>query len=91
MGAVEKQLGRRVAALREQAGLRQVDLAARCGISEMAISRLERGVTVPSVSKLGKIAHVLGVELADLFADEAPVDARATALAAAVRSAMRPS
>lgn len=85
MGDLEENLGRRVAALRERAGLRQADLAERVGVGKMAISRLERGVSVPSVAKLGEIARALGVGLADLFAEEAAVDSRATALAAALR------
>src|ERR1035437_1032339 len=35
--------GRSVRALRRRLGLRQVDLAGRCGMSQAAVSRVERG------------------------------------------------
>lgn len=90
MATVERSLGRRVAAFRESAGLTQVDLAGRIGADAMAISRLERGVTTPSVRRLASIADVLGVTLRDLFDFEAPAergaaDAQIAGIVAALR------
>lgn len=90
MSAVEKALGKRVAALRERVNLTQVQLAERIGADSMAISRLERGVSVPSVRRLAQIAEVLDVPLRDLFDFEArpsrdPAEAQIAGIAALLR------
>ena len=79
---IEKQLGKRVAKLREAAGLTQAELAEDVGVATETISRLERGATVPSVSRLDDIARGLGVGLHDLFQPDASAVARNEALAA---------
>lgn len=50
---------------RKQAGLTQQELANRIGSDKGYISRLERGITIPTVSTLYRIAAAmgLGVEL----------------------------
>jgi transcriptional regulator with XRE-family HTH domain len=51
-----QKFGRSVRALRHRLGLRQVDLAGRCGTSQVAVSRVERGdlagVSVGSIEAL---------------------------------------
>ena len=64
---VAEQLGKRVAELRAQIGMGQKELANEAGTTVKVISQLERGVSVPSVEKLEKIATVLFVQLVDLF------------------------
>ena len=46
---------------RKKAGLTQAQLAARIGADKGYISRLERGLTVPTVSTLYKIAAAMGL------------------------------
>jgi transcriptional regulator with XRE-family HTH domain len=53
-----------VAALREAAGLSQVQLAEAVGITKMSISEFERGVKQPSAETAHKIAAALGVDFA---------------------------
>lgn len=65
--SVAEQLGRRVAELRLQIGMGQKEVAAEAGTTVKVISQLERGVSIPSVEKLEKIANVLFVQLVDLF------------------------
>ncbi len=67
MAVVEKQLGRRVAALRQAAGLTQAKLAERVDVTVETISRLERGAATPSLASLAAIAEALGVELPELL------------------------
>jgi transcriptional regulator with XRE-family HTH domain len=67
MALVEKQLGKRVAGLRQLAGLTQAALAERVEVATETISRLERGSAVPSLGRLERIAEALGVPLADLL------------------------
>lgn len=64
---VAEQLGKRVAELRTQIGMGQKELASDAGTTVKVISQLERGVSVPSVEKLAKIADVLCMQLVDLF------------------------
>jgi len=52
-----------VIALREKHGLTQAELAARCGIDQGDISRIERGATSPTARTLQRIADALGADV----------------------------
>ena len=52
-----------VAAARAQSGLSQTQLAALTGIDQSDLSKIERGVSNPSVSTLERIAKALGGNL----------------------------
>jgi transcriptional regulator with XRE-family HTH domain len=67
MGAVKKRLGRRVADQRKAAKLTQAELAERIGVATETVSRLERGMVIPSLARLESIAEALGVEIDALF------------------------
>ena len=60
-------LGRGDALGGEDGDLTQEALAEKVGVAPETISRLERGVSIPSLRMLEKIARGLGVELRDLF------------------------
>ena len=60
-------IGRRVAWLREYEDITQAQLAKAVGADPMAISRLERGLTMPSVERFDKIAAALNKDLAEIF------------------------
>ncbi len=77
---IEKQLGKRVAKLRAAAGLTQAGLAEDVGVATETISRLERGVTIPSVSRLDDVARALGGGISDLFEPNPSTIARNKAL-----------
>ena len=64
---LQKRLGQRIAELRRNRGLTQVQLARAVGGSMEFISRLERGVNAPSVAWLEGFAKALKVEVVDLF------------------------
>ncbi len=49
--------------LRERHGLTQAELAARCGIDQGDISRIERGSTSPTARTLERIAAALSADL----------------------------
>ncbi|PTX57325.1 putative transcriptional regulator [Litoreibacter ponti] len=53
---------------RKQAGLTQKELAAAISVSRKTINTIENGVFVPSTILSLRLAHVLGVEVAQLFA-----------------------
>lgn len=62
-------VGARVRELRRARGLTQRVLADRAGLYHTTISELERGVTVPGIDTLDKIATVLKVHLSDIVSD----------------------
>ncbi|MFJ4365134.1 helix-turn-helix domain-containing protein [Streptomyces chartreusis] len=57
---------------RIEAGLNQTELARRSGISKQLVSMVEKGNARFSPANLGKVAEVLGCEIADLLPDEDP-------------------
>lgn len=67
MTAIDKRVGQRIAELRRLAGLSQAQLADKVGTAMETISRLETGAAMPSLARLGTIAHALGVELHELL------------------------
>src|SRR5947208_8212919 len=56
-------LGRRLASLRQEAGLSQVELANRMGTSQAAISKIESGVNLPTLPLLERFAEATGRSL----------------------------
>ena len=56
-------VGSAVRAARRRAGLSQVELAERTGMTQPAIARLERGLVSPTVMTLDRVARALGTEL----------------------------
>lgn len=66
----QRALGHRIAALREDAGLSQDQLAERAGIDRRSIQRYENAVRAPRVTDLWLIAAALGVPVTELLAEE---------------------
>jgi transcriptional regulator with XRE-family HTH domain len=62
--------------LRVLRGISSERLAADAGVDRSYTSRLERGVANPSVDVVEKIANVLGVPMAELFAVPEPNEER---------------
>lgn len=60
--------GRAIAHLRKQAGLTQRDIADRLGISDKAVSKWERGLSLPDISCLERLAEILDTETDSLLA-----------------------
>jgi len=67
MKSIDKTIGRRISELRRLAGLSQARLADSIGTATETISRLETGIAMPSLARLGAIAQALGVELHELL------------------------
>ncbi|MFE9774971.1 helix-turn-helix domain-containing protein [Streptomyces sp. NPDC005931] len=61
--SLEESLGRAVRRRREEVGLTQVSLAARAGLTQAAVSRLERGRCMPTLPMLERIAEAFGAVL----------------------------
>ena len=64
---LQKRLGQRIADLRKNRRLTQVQFAKAVGCSVEFFSLVERGVNAPSVARLEDFANALKVEVVDLF------------------------
>jgi transcriptional regulator with XRE-family HTH domain len=62
-----RRLGMKIKQTREERGMTQAEVADKVGIHPMYVSRIERGVQVPSLSLLDKLARALKVEIKDLL------------------------
>ena len=60
-------IGKRIVQLREQKGLKQIDLASQMNIEDSALRRIESGRTNPTTKTLYKISKVLDVDIKELF------------------------
>ena len=69
---IEKLIGAQIARIRKERGITQERLAASVNVATETISRLERGVSMPSLMTLEKISHALHSPLKDLFDFEYP-------------------
>jgi transcriptional regulator with XRE-family HTH domain len=64
-----KRLGLRIAERRKAIDLTQEQLAERLGVDAETISRFERGVTVPALITLDKLAGILKTSVANLLSE----------------------
>jgi transcriptional regulator with XRE-family HTH domain len=64
-----RQIGKRLRAARELAGLSQSDVAYRVCMNRSSIANLEAGRQDTTVTRLALIAQVVGLPLADLVRD----------------------
>jgi ribosome-binding protein aMBF1 (putative translation factor) len=59
-------IAEKVQKVRKETGLTQIELAAKSGLPQSHISRIESAKLSPSQATLTKIAHALGKQLSDL-------------------------
>ncbi len=64
-------IGRRIAEARRRKGMSQAELAGLLSISFQAVSRWERGESMPEIYRLRPLAEALGITLDELLGDEA--------------------
>ena len=70
-------IAQNIADLRRDAGMTQLELAARLNYSDKAVSKWERGESVPDILVLKSIADLYGVTVDYLIAEEHPVPGEA--------------
>jgi transcriptional regulator with XRE-family HTH domain len=63
-----EEIARQLIAFRIEYGLSRAELARRCGVSQPAIARLERGEHGPRLATLRRVAHALDADLVLDFA-----------------------
>jgi DNA-binding XRE family transcriptional regulator len=66
----QQQLGQRIKALRQAAGLIQDDFADAAGLERSYIPKLEAGQYDPRLSTLTRVARALKMDVSDLLADQ---------------------
>ena len=64
---MKKTLGARIAALRKEKGMTQLELAQQMGVTDKAVSKWERDLSCPDINTVPRLAEVLGVSLEDLM------------------------
>ncbi len=69
---LKQTIAKNLAALRQNAGMTQSELAEKLNYSDKAISKWERGESIPDVIVLKSIADLFGVKLDDLLSQEQP-------------------
>ena len=66
----ENTIGKRIAALRREKGLKQEDIAQALDVSSQAVSKWENDQSCPDISLLPKLAKLLGVTVDVLLSGE---------------------
>jgi transcriptional regulator with XRE-family HTH domain len=67
MENIYKQIGNNIKEIRKALGLTQEKVAEQVGIEPPFFGQIERGVGIPSIKSLVKIADALDVDVSDLF------------------------
>ena len=65
------QIGKNIAAYRKRSGLTQVGLAEKLNYSDKAVSKWERGESIPDVLTLMQLATQFGITVNELITDPA--------------------
>ena len=63
-------IGRFIAVRRKKANLTQLQLADRLGITDKAVSKWERGITMPDTSIMLELCDILGISVNELLSGE---------------------
>ena len=66
----QMKIGRFIAVRRKRANLTQLQLADRLGITDKAVSKWDRGITMPDTSIMLELCDVLGISVNDLLCGE---------------------
>lgn len=67
---MDREIGRRLRAIREKLALSQRQLARQSGVANATISQIEAGKLNPTVSMLKKVLDGIPISLGEFFADE---------------------
>lgn len=66
----QQKTGKYIAKKRKMQDMTQTQLAEKLGVSDRAVSKWERGLSLPDVSKYQELCKILGVSLNEFFAGE---------------------
>lgn len=65
-----KKIGKLIADLRKQKGLTQQELGDKVGVGFRAVSKWERGITLPDIGNINEISKILGITSDELLSGE---------------------
>lgn len=65
-----KKIGKLISKLRKERGITQNELGNRLGISGKAVSKWERGISLPDISLLNQLSEILGITITELLIGE---------------------
>ncbi|VEU80319.1 helix-turn-helix domain-containing protein [Haploplasma axanthum] len=65
-----KEIGKRIAKLRKENNMTQVELADKLGISYQAVSNWERGDSMPDISKLSELSQIFDTSIDEILGNE---------------------
>lgn len=60
-------LGKRIAALRKDRGMTQLELAEQMCVTDKAVSKWERDLSAPDVGSIPKLAEIFGISVDELM------------------------
>ena len=66
----QKKIGKYIAEKRKQNNFTQSQLAELMGVGDKAVSKWERGISLPDVSKYQELCNILDISLNEFFAGE---------------------
>lgn len=70
---MEKQtLGTMIAALRKEKGMTQQDLAGKMGVTDKAVSKWERDLSLPDIHSVSRLAEIFSVSVETLLQAKSP-------------------
>lgn len=70
----QQTLGKRIAELRKEHNMTQLELAEEMGVTDKAVSKWERDLACPDINTLPKLAALFGVSVDELMQGNAPVE-----------------
>ena len=82
---LKSMIGRNISAYRKRAGLTQAGLAEKLNYSDKAVSKWERGESVPDVLTLAQLAECFGITVNDLLTDPNALPAETGAVQQAMK------
>ena len=65
--ATKKEIGKNIAKVRKNKGLKQADVAVDAGLNSSYYGKIERGLVNPSLEKIYRIIKALGVKSSEIF------------------------
>lgn len=66
-------VGRAISKQRVRSGLTQEAVAERLGVGNEAVSRIERGIVMPNITRLLEFADIFGCQAAELLSEVSPL------------------
>ena len=73
LGIFMLHIGKKIRKIRKQQNRTLEEIATYCGVRKSMLSKIENGVTTPTIPRLMKIAEALGVQVSDLLQDKPEV------------------